>query len=66
MPPQYRGHLAVANLEAGFRSDNRAAFRAVFRQFTLLCRELKQNFRVGYLATFAFGSRRTFGARLPA
>src|SRR4030081_3494146 len=23
-----------------FRSDNRAAFRAVFRQFTLLCREL--------------------------
>ena len=25
---------------ADFRSDNRAAFRAVFRQFTLLCREL--------------------------
>src|ERR1700720_523597 len=24
---------------ADFRSDNRAAFRAVFRQFTLLCRE---------------------------
>src|SRR3981081_1786436 len=46
MPPQYRGHLAVANLEAriqaiaGFRSDNRAAFRAVFRRFPLLCREL--------------------------
>src|SRR6202521_2266094 len=25
---------------ADFRSNNRAAFRAVFRQFTLLCREL--------------------------
>jgi hypothetical protein len=42
MPPQHRGNLAVANLEtiADFRSDNRAAFRAVFRQFTLHGREL--------------------------
>jgi hypothetical protein len=26
---------------ADFRSDNRAAFKAVFRQFTLLCKDLK-------------------------
>src|ERR1700720_1763391 len=46
MPPQYRGHLAVANLEARLQDHrrlperHRSAFRAVFRQFTSLCREL--------------------------
>jgi hypothetical protein len=45
MPPQHRGHLSVANLEARLQDhrrlpERRAAFRAVFRQFTLLCREL--------------------------
>jgi len=47
MPSQHRGHLAVANPETRlqnhrhFRSENRAAFKAVFRQFALLCKELK-------------------------
>ena len=46
MPPQHRGDLAAANLKpdfktiADFRRDNRVAFRAVFRQFVLLCRRL--------------------------
>ena len=45
---QHRGPLAVADFEEpdfsrpspDFRRDNRAAFRAVFRQFVLLCRRL--------------------------
>ena len=46
MSSQHRGSLAVADFKvnfktiADFRRDNRAAFRAVFRQFVLLCRRL--------------------------
>ena len=46
MSSQHRGPLAVAGFETGlqdhrrFPRDNRAAFRAVFRQFVLLCRRL--------------------------
>ena len=46
MPSQHRGHLDVRTLKpdfktiADFRADNRAAFKAVFRAFTLLCKRL--------------------------
>ena len=45
-PPQYRGDLAAAAPEAGlqdhrgFPRDNRNAFRQVFREFVMLCRQL--------------------------
>src|SRR5208337_2476451 len=44
-PPQYRSHLAAAASEARLqdhcrRRDNRNAFRPVFRQFVLLCRQM--------------------------